>query len=131
MMIIPTLELRDIDKAFGPVQVLSSVDFTANAGEVTALVGDNGAGKTTLVKCIGGIYQVDEGELIFDGTARSVHGPREAALLGVEIVHQDLALCDNLDIVENMFLGREEVTRLHTLDAVSYTHLTLPTILLV
>jgi D-xylose transport system ATP-binding protein len=96
--------------------VLSSVNFTANAGEVTALVGDNGAGKTTLVKCIGGIYRVDAGELIFDGTARGVHGPRDAALLGVEIVYQDLALCDNLDIVENMFLGREEITRLRTLD---------------
>jgi D-xylose transport system ATP-binding protein len=116
MTTIPLLELRGVEKAFGPVHVLSSVDFTANAGEVTALVGDNGAGKTTLVKCIGGIYRVDEGELIFDGTPRSVDGPRGAALLGVEIVHQDLALCDNLDIVENMFLGREEVTRLHTLD---------------
>ena len=116
MTTIPTLELRGVEKAFGPVQALSSVDFTARAGEVTALVGDNGAGKTTLVKCIGGIHQVDEGELIFDGTPRSVHEPRDAAALGVEIVYQDLALCDNLDIVENMFLGREEVTWLRTLD---------------
>jgi D-xylose transport system ATP-binding protein len=116
MTTIPTLELRGVDKSFGPVRVLSSVSFTANAGEVTALVGDNGAGKTTLVKCIGGIYRVDAGELIFNGTTRSVHGPRDAALLGVEIVYQDLALCDNLDIVENMFLGREEITRLGTLD---------------
>jgi len=116
MTTIPTLELRAVDKSFGPVHVLSSVNFTANAGEVTALVGDNGAGKTTLVKCIGGIYRVDAGELIFEGTARSVHGPRDAALLGIEIVYQDLALCDNLDIVENMFLGREEITRLRTLD---------------
>ena len=83
MATIPTLELRGIDKSFGPVHVLSSVNFTANAGEVTALVGDNGAGKTTLVKCIGGIHQVDEGELIFDGTPRSVHEPRDAAALGV------------------------------------------------
>jgi D-xylose transport system ATP-binding protein len=112
----PTLELRGVDKSFGPVHVLSSVNFTANAGEVTALVGDNGAGKSTLVKCIGGIHRVDAGEMIFDGTPQVVHGPREAALLGVEIVYQDLALCDNLDIVENMFLGREEVTRLHTLN---------------
>ena len=111
----PTLELRGVDKSFGPVHVLSSVNFTANAGEVTALVGDNGAGKTTLVKCIGGIHAVDAGELLFDGTPRSVRGPRDAAQLGVEIVYQDLALCDNLDIVENMFLGREQVTRLRTL----------------
>lgn len=112
----PTLELRGVDKSFGPVHVLSSVNFTANAGEVTALVGDNGAGKSTLVKCIGGIHQIDAGEMIFDGTPRAVAGPREAALLGVEIVYQDLALADNLDIVQNMFLGREEVTRLRTLN---------------
>jgi len=119
----PTLELRGIDKSFGPVHVLSSVNFTANAGEVTALVGDNGAGKTTLVKCIGGIHRADAGELIFDGTPRSINGPRDAASLGVEIVYQDLALCDNLDIVDNMFLGREEVSRLHTLDENSMENL--------
>jgi D-xylose transport system ATP-binding protein len=112
----PTLELRGVDKSFGPVHVLKSVNLTAKAGEVTALVGDNGAGKSTLVKCIGGIHRVDAGELTFDGTPQSVHGPRDAALLGVEIVHQDLALCDNLDIVDNMFLGREQVTRLRTVD---------------
>jgi D-xylose transport system ATP-binding protein len=112
----PTLQLQGIDKSFGPIHVLSSVNFTANAGEVTALVGDNGAGKTTLVKCIGGIYRADAGKLIFDGASRGVHGPRDAALLGIEIVYQDLALCDNLDIVENMFLGREEITGLGTLD---------------
>jgi len=116
MTTVPTLELRGVDKSFGPVHVLSSVNLTAKAGEVTALVGDNGAGKTTLVKCIGGIHRVDAGELLFDGTPHSVHDPRDAALLGVEIVHQDLALCDNLDVVENMFLGREQVTRLGTLD---------------
>ena len=123
MTTIPTLELRGIDKSFGPVHVLSSVNFTANAGEVTALVGDNGAGKTTLVKCIGGIHRADAGELIFDGTPRSINGPRDAASLGVEIVYQDLALCDNLDIVDNMFLGREEVSRLHTLDENSMENL--------
>ncbi len=112
----PTLELRGVDQSFGPVHVLSSVNFTATAGEVTALVGDNGAGKTTLVKCIGGIYRVDAGELIFDGTPRTVAGPRDAAALGVEIVYQDLALCDNLDIVDNMFLGRERISRFRTLD---------------
>ena len=116
MTTIPELELREVDKSFGPVHVLSSVNFTANAGEVTALVGDNGAGKTTLVKCIGGIHSVDGGELIFEGKPRNVQGPRDAALLGVEIVYQDLALADNLDIVENMFLGREELTRRRTLD---------------
>jgi D-xylose transport system ATP-binding protein len=115
-MTTPLLQLRGIEKSFGPVRVLSAVDFTATAGEVTALVGDNGAGKTTLVKCIGGSYRVDGGELIFDGTPHSVHGPRDAALLGVEIVYQDLALCDNLDIVGNMFLGREQVTPARTLD---------------
>ena len=116
MMILPRLELRGIDKAFGPVQALSSVNLTAEAGEVTALVGDNGAGKTTLVKCIGGIHPVDAGQLIFDGTPRTVRGPRDAAAFGVEIVYQDLALCDNLNIVENMFLGREEITPLRMLD---------------
>jgi D-xylose transport system ATP-binding protein len=116
MTTTPTLELRGVDKAFGPVQALSSVNLTANGGEVTALVGDNGAGKSTLVKCIGGIHRIDAGELIFDGTAHSVDEPRAAAQLGVEIVHQDLALCDNLDVVGNMFLGREHITRLRTLD---------------
>jgi D-xylose transport system ATP-binding protein len=116
MATVPMLELRGIEKSFGPVHVLSSVNFTANAGEVTALVGDNGAGKSTLVKCIGGIYRVDAGELIFEGTPRSVRGPRDAALLGVEIVYQDLSLAENLDIVQNMFLGREEITWLRTLD---------------
>jgi D-xylose transport system ATP-binding protein len=97
-----------IDKSFGPVQVLRDVDFTAHAGEVTALVGDNGAGKSTLVKCIGGIYPIDAGEYLFEGHPVTVHNPRDAAALGVEIVYQDLALCENLDIVQNMFLGREK-----------------------
>jgi D-xylose transport system ATP-binding protein len=113
---IPTLEMRGVDKSFGPVRVLSSVDFTANAGEVTALVGDNGAGKTTLIKCVGGSYRVDAGEFLIDGAPMTVHGPRDAALLGIEIVYQDLALCDNLDIVQNMFLGRERLSKVHTLD---------------
>jgi D-xylose transport system ATP-binding protein len=112
----PTLELRGVDKSFGPVHALRSVRLTANAGEVTALVGDNGAGKSTLIKCIGGIYRVEAGELLFDGVPHTVTEPRVAAHLGVEIVYQDLALCDNLDIVENMFLGGEELTRLRTLD---------------
>jgi D-xylose transport system ATP-binding protein len=103
----PLLEVRGINKSFGPVQVLRDVDFTVYPGEVTALVGDNGAGKSTLVKCIGGIYPIDSGEYHFDGKPVTVHSPRDAAGLGVEIVYQDLALCDNLDIVQNMFLGRE------------------------
>jgi D-xylose transport system ATP-binding protein len=116
MASFPTLELRGIDKSFGPVHALTSVDLTADAGEVTALVGDNGAGKTTLIKCVGGIHRVDAGEFLFDGVPQSIHGPRDAARLGVEIVYQDLALSDNLDIVDNMFLGREELTRLRTLN---------------
>ncbi len=108
MTAAPLLELRGINKSFGPVQVLRDVEFTAHAGEVTALVGDNGAGKSTLVKCIGGIYSIDSGEYYYDGQPVTVHSPRDAAHLGVEIVYQDLALCDNLDIVQNMFLGREK-----------------------
>jgi D-xylose transport system ATP-binding protein len=107
MSATPVLELRGIDKSFGPVQVLHDVALSAYPGEVTALVGDNGAGKSTLVKCIGGIYPIDNGEYFFNGAPVHVHSPREAAALGVEIVYQDLALCDNLDIVQNMFLGRE------------------------
>ncbi len=106
-MTTPLLEVRGIDKSFGPVQVLHDVAFSAHAGEVTALVGDNGAGKSTLVKCIGGIYPIDSGDILFDGKPVQVHGPRDAGTLGIEIVYQDLALCDNLDIVQNMFLGRE------------------------
>lgn len=103
----PILQLNGIDKSFGPVQVLHDVSFSVHAGEVTALVGDNGAGKSTLVKCIGGIHPIDGGEYLFQGEPVTVHSPRDAAALGVEIVYQDLALCDNLDIVQNMFLGRE------------------------
>ncbi|GAA2871784.1 ATP-binding cassette domain-containing protein [Streptosporangium fragile] len=103
----PVLELRGIDKSFGPVQVLHDVDFFAYAGEVTALVGDNGAGKSTLVKCVGGIHPIDSGAYFFEGRPVHIGSPRHAAELGIEIVYQDLALCDNLDIVQNMFLGRE------------------------
>src|SRR6187551_3392729 len=112
----PALHLRGVDKSFGPVHVLSNVDFIAEAGEVTALVGDNGAGKTTLIKCVGGIYAIDAGEFLIGGEPVIVHDPRDAAALGIEIVYQDLALCENLDIVQNMFLGRERLTRLRTLD---------------
>jgi D-xylose transport system ATP-binding protein len=104
----PVLRLRGINKSFGAVHVLRDVDLSVYQGEVTALVGDNGAGKSTLVKCIGGIHSADSGEYFFDGAPVTVHSPRDAADLGVEIVYQDLALCDNLDIVQNMFLGREK-----------------------
>ncbi len=103
----PLLEVRGLDKSFGPVKVLHDVAFAAYPGQVTALVGDNGAGKSTLVKCIGGIYPIDGGQVLFDGAEVHVHSPRDAGELGIEIVYQDLALCDNLDIVQNMFLGRE------------------------
>jgi D-xylose transport system ATP-binding protein len=104
----PTLELRGISKSFGSVQALSEVDFDVRSGEVMALVGDNGAGKSTLIKCVSGIYSIDEGEVYFDGERVAIHGPKEAAKLGIEVVYQDLALCDNLDVVQNMYLGREE-----------------------
>jgi D-xylose transport system ATP-binding protein len=103
------LELRGINKSFGAVEVLKDVDFRVNAGEVTALVGDNGAGKSTLVKCISGTYSIDSGEYYFEGQPVRVHAPRDASALGIEIVYQDLALCDNLDVVQNMFLGRERM----------------------
>jgi D-xylose transport system ATP-binding protein len=106
----PILELRGIDKSFGPVDVLKSVDFSVRTGEVTALVGDNGAGKSTLIKSIAGIHPIDSGEVLFEGRPVHVSGPRDAADLGIEIVYQDLALCDNLDVVQNMFLGRERHT---------------------
>jgi D-xylose transport system ATP-binding protein len=101
------LEVRGVDKSFGPVQVLRQVDLVVPPGEVTALVGDNGAGKSTLVKCISGIHPFDTGEVYFDGRPVAIHTPRDAAALGIETVYQDLALCDNLDVVANMFLGRE------------------------
>ena len=103
----PILALRGVNKSFGPVHVLHDVDFVVRPGEVAALVGDNGAGKSTLIKCIAGIHPVDSGEMLFNGRPVSIHGPRDAAELGIEVVYQDLALADNLDIVQNMFLGRE------------------------
>ncbi len=103
----PTLELRGISKAFGSVQALADVDFEVRSGEVMALVGDNGAGKSTLIKCVAGIYAADAGEIFFDGKPVTIHGPKDSARLGIEVVYQDLALCDNLDVVQNMFLGRE------------------------
>lgn len=103
----PILSLRGINKSFGAVHVLRGVDFDVHPGQVTALVGDNGAGKSTLIKCIAGIYEIDNGDYLFEGKKVSVSGPRDSTALGIEIVYQDLALCDNLDIVHNMYLGRE------------------------
>jgi D-xylose transport system ATP-binding protein len=103
----PLLELRAVSKAFGAVQALYRVDFEVRRGEVMALVGDNGAGKSTLIKSVVGIYPFDEGEVRYEGKHVNIHGPRDAAKLGIEVVYQDLALADNLDVVANMFLGRE------------------------
>ncbi|MEX0983779.1 MAG: ATP-binding cassette domain-containing protein [Actinomycetota bacterium] len=103
----PLLECRGISKAFGAVQALYKVDFEVRRGEVMALVGDNGAGKSTLIKGIAGIYPFNEGTMSFDGQITQIHSPRDAANLGIEVVYQDLALADNLDVVANMFLGRE------------------------
>jgi D-xylose transport system ATP-binding protein len=112
----PLLELRGVDKSFGPVQVLHGVNLKVYPGQVTALVGDNGAGKSTLVKTVAGIYHADAGEFFFEGKPVTFNGPKDAAALGIEVVYQDLALCDNLDIVQNMFLGREAKTPTHLLD---------------
>src|SRR3954453_14371910 len=103
----PILEVRALNKSFGPVHVLHDVDLAVHSGQVTALVGDNGAGKSTLVKCIAGITPIDSGELRFAGRPVTIDGPRDASRLGIEFVYQDLALADNLDIAQNMFLGRE------------------------
>jgi ABC-type sugar transport system ATPase subunit len=105
----PLLELRGIGKNFGPVRALSDIDLTVPAGKVTALVGDNGAGKSTLIKTISGIWQPDDGQILWKGRPVHLHSPKAATELGIATVYQDLALCDNLDIVQNMFLGREEV----------------------
>jgi D-xylose transport system ATP-binding protein len=104
----PLLSLRGIQKSFGAVHVLKGVALDAWAGQVTALVGDNGAGKSTLIKGIAGIYSFDEGDYRFEGKPVSVTSPKDSNALGIEVVYQDLALCDNLDVVQNMFLGRED-----------------------
>ncbi|KYF79721.1 sugar ABC transporter ATP-binding protein [Sorangium cellulosum] len=105
----PILELRGIKKRFGAVQALSGVDLEVFPGEVVALVGDNGAGKSTLIKTIAGIFPPDSGEVRFAGQPVALRGPKDASRLGIATVYQDLALCDNLDVVANLFLGREEV----------------------
>ncbi len=111
----PLLELRGVSKAFGSVQALTDVDFEVRHGEVMALVGDNGAGKSTLIKCIAGIHPMDEGTMLYDGEQVVIRTPKDAARLGIEVVYQDLALCDNLDVVQNMFLGRETHDRFQRL----------------
>ena len=104
------LRVRGIEKHFGAVQALSGVDLDLPPGQVTALVGDNGAGKSVLIKTIAGIHEADAGEITWDGRTVRIRSPRDSAALGIEVVYQDLALCDNLDIVQNMFLGRERVS---------------------
>jgi D-xylose transport system ATP-binding protein len=108
----PILELKGISKRFGAVQALDGVDFEVYPREVVALVGDNGAGKSTLIKTIAGINQADSGEIVWEGELVVIHGPRDVARLGIATVYQDLALCDNLDVVANLFLGREELIAL-------------------
>jgi D-xylose transport system ATP-binding protein len=115
----PLLELRGVSKHFGAVIALHEVDFKVYSGCVTALVGDNGAGKSTLIKSVAGIYRIDHGEIIYEGKPVNIHGPRDTAALGIEVVYQDLALADNLDVVQNMFLGREELEPLRTLDEIT------------
>src|SRR5918992_2675741 len=117
----PLLECKRVSKSFGAVRALHRVDFEVRRGEVMALVGDNGAGKSTLIKGVAGIYPFDEGEVLYEGRPVHIHGPREAARLGIEVVYQDLALADNLDVVANMFLGRERM-RAFVLDEHSMEH---------
>jgi ABC-type sugar transport system ATPase subunit len=123
----PLLRLRGISKSFGPVRALDEVDLDIPAGQVTALAGDNGAGKSVLIKCIAGIHQATSGEIWWNGELVHLHTPRDAAELGIETVYQDLALCDNLDIVENMFLGRERTHGI-ALDEESMEHAAMETL---
>ena len=105
----PLLEIKGVTKRFGAVEALTDVDFEVHAGEVVALVGDNGAGKSTLIKAIAGIQPGDEYEAWWDGEKITLHSPQDASRQGIATVYQDLALCDNLDVVANLFLGQEEV----------------------
>jgi ABC-type sugar transport system ATPase subunit len=106
----PLLELRGITKTFGPVRALSHVDLHIPPGKVTALAGDNGAGKSVTIKTISGLWGADEGQILWEGRPVSLHGPKDAEALGITTIYQDLALCDNLDIVANMFLGHEPLS---------------------
>jgi D-xylose transport system ATP-binding protein len=104
----PRLALKGVGKRYGSVEALNSVDFEVYPGEIVALVGDNGAGKTTLLKTIAGAHQPDEGDIFYQGAPVQIHSPQAASKLGIAVVYQDLALCDNLDIVGNLYLGREQ-----------------------
>ena len=117
-MSVPVVQLSGIKKSFGPVDVLKGVELKVYPGKVTALVGDNGAGKSTLIKGLAGVQPYDEGTVLFEGQPVELHTPRQASAYGIEVVYQDLALCENLDIVQNMFLGREEMSQA-TLDEAS------------
>ena len=114
----PLLELRGVSKAFGAVQALNGVDFTVPVGKVTALAGDNGAGKSVLIKTVSGLWAPSGGQIMWEGTPVHLHSPNDAEALGITTIYQDLALCDNLDIVQNMFLGHEKMRR-HLLDETS------------
>jgi D-xylose transport system ATP-binding protein len=107
----PILELRKVSKNYGRVSALSDVDFRVAPGEIVALVGDNGAGKSTLVKAIAGVHRIDGGEILVDGEPVTIASPNAASALGIETVYQDLALCDNLDVTANLYLGREKLRR--------------------
>jgi D-xylose transport system ATP-binding protein len=122
---LPRLSLRGISKSFGAVRALTEVDFEVYPGEVVGLVGDNGAGKSTLIKVIAGVGPADSGEIFMDGQPVRINSPQSATNLGIETVYQDLALCDNLDVVSNLFLGREERSALRTLDEADMEYRTL------
>jgi ABC-type sugar transport system ATPase subunit len=107
----PLLALKGVTKRFGPVQALNSVDLEIPPGKVTALIGDNGAGKSSLIKTVSGLWGPDAGEILWEGKPVHLHGPKDAEALGITTIYQDLALCDNLDIVQNMFLGHEPTRR--------------------
>src|SRR5215470_10417412 len=107
---VPRLQLKGVSKSFGAVQALTDVDFEVYAGEVVGLVGDNGAGKSTLIKIIAGVNPANAGSILIDGTPVQINSPHDATNLGIETVYQDLALCDNLDVVANLYLGREDLS---------------------
>ncbi len=114
----PRLRMRGINKSFGAVRALTNVDFEVYANEVVGLVGDNGAGKSTLIKTISGVGPADSGEIFVEGQPVKITSPQTATHLGIETVYQDLALCDNLDVVANLFLGREKVNALVNLSEI-------------